>query len=65
MQGCIIVSFQQITFKLGHFSDFRRSFSRVDEFFANWSQLKDEKIVEGVYGRENVFDALNISEGFN
>ena len=44
----ILISFQQLSFKLGNFTDYNVFFPAVCwQIFTNWSQSKVENIVEG------------------
>ena len=47
LRGYILVSLQQIMFKLGIFTNFLSPFQLHQWIFANWSQSKDVIDVEG------------------
>ena len=50
LQSYVFVSFPQITFKLGTFTDFKVFFLSMLTDFANWIQSKVEKTVDGSIG---------------
>ena len=60
---CIFISFHQITYKLGSFTDFKAFFLAV---LINWSQSKVEKknmeVIKGLSFREKRFYVLNNKE---